>query len=639
MTNWPSGRWNIADGHGGTFASLYELLIDPSTGNGTTFIRLQRLMNNGVPAPSWGANGILTDSTGGSGGSPSAFLNADGSITEGIERSTIGHIYAQRISVDGTIATGWPATPLLVSDRGTNLIGPDVGPIGANDNLLVWSDYSDPLNVGLYAQRLTATGAVAPGWPAGGLPIYLGSGERLVQGLQPLYSDGAGGALFAWSDFRLDGGIYALRLQGDGTPYPGWPAGGAVVCDTAGVQSVDWFVPDGAGGLFVAWSDARTGAGVQYGFELYYDIYLQHMTGSGQVAAGWPVNGRPICIWDSYQWDTRLVGDGQGGVYLAWEGGGPQGAGIQAQHVHADGTLAAGWPEGGKQVFSADTYQENPEVAGDGAGGLWVSADLSLPDPITGVAHAKAYVQHVTGSGQFDAGWGAAGLALAPTTFGDQTYTSICEDGAGGVYVGWNDGRAEDEMYVQRVNRDGVVAAAVALASEEVGPDQVTLTWASATHAVSAATVERSEGTTGAWTAVGTVSADGMGALTYTDRTVRAGTRYGYRLALAGGAEHTLATWVEVPAGYAFALAGAETNPARAGALRVRFTLAGSEAATLTLYDVGGREVARAEVGALGAGPHTLAVAQARGAAPGLYWLRLHAGSRSATARVVLVGE
>jgi hypothetical protein len=120
---------------------------------------------------------------------------------------------------------------------------------------------------------------------------------------------------------------------------------------------------------------------------------------------------------------------------------------------------------------------------------------------------------------------------------------------------------------------------------------------------------------------------------------VRAGTRYGYRLALAGGAEHTLATWVEVPAGYVFALAGAETNPARAGALRVRFTLAGSEAATLTLYDVGGREVARAEVGALGAGPHTLALSQAQGAAPGLYWLRLRAGSRSATARVVLVGE
>jgi hypothetical protein len=73
----------------------------------------------------------------------------------------------------------------------------------------------------------------------------------------------------------------------------------------------------------------------------------------------------------------------------------------------------------------------------------------------------------------------------------------------------------------------------------------------------------------------------------------------------------------------AFALAGAEPNPARGGALSIRFALPSNAPAMLALYDLAGREVARADAGALGAGSHTLDLARARSLAPGVYLARL----------------
>jgi hypothetical protein len=85
------------------------------------------------------------------------------------------------------------------------------------------------------------------------------------------------------------------------------------------------------------------------------------------------------------------------------------------------------------------------------------------------------------------------------------------------------------------------------------------------------------------------------------------------------------------PAAPAFALQ--PENPAR-GQISVRFLLAGSEPATLDVFDVSGRRTMSREVGSGSAGWHTMRLGEA---APGLYHIRLSQTGRSLTSRVAVI--
>ncbi len=86
-----------------------------------------------------------------------------------------------------------------------------------------------------------------------------------------------------------------------------------------------------------------------------------------------------------------------------------------------------------------------------------------------------------------------------------------------------------------------------------------------------------------------------------------------------------------------FALAGVSPNPVTSRTLAVRFTLPVASRARLELVDVAGRVVAKREVGALGAGMHTLDLAQDARIRPGLYFVRLTQGANSSTKRVTVI--
>src|SRR5262249_28671246 len=106
-------------------------------------------------------------------------------------------------------------------------------PDGSGGALMVWGDLRNggPTNIDIYAQRVTAQGTIAGGCPSSGLAICTASGSQI----RPvIVSDGAGGALIAWTDPRnasLD--IYAMRVSGSGTFPGGWPANGVqLLADT-----------------------------------------------------------------------------------------------------------------------------------------------------------------------------------------------------------------------------------------------------------------------------------------------------------------------------------------------------------------------------------------------------------------------
>jgi len=94
-----------------------------------------------------------------------------------------------------------------------------------------------------------------------------------------------------------------------------------------------------------------------------------------------------------------------------------------------------------------------------------------------------------------------------------------------------------------------------------------------------------------------------------------------------------------VPGGgdVAFALEGVWPNPARASGLNVVFALASDAAARLELLDMSGRRVMIEDVGALGAGRHTVNLAQGHKMAPGLYWVRLTQGANQRVTRAAVL--
>ena len=80
----------------------------------------------------------------------------------------------------------------------------------------------------------------------------------------------------------------------------------------------------------------------------------------------------------------------------------------------------------------------------------------------------------------------------------------------------------------------------------------------------------------GEWGNLATVTTDGTGRVGYQDPSVIPGRSYGYRLMSVDASPHVVSpeTWVEVPAAFRFALAGARPNPAPRSGMAVSFSLA-----------------------------------------------------------------
>jgi hypothetical protein len=85
----------------------------------------------------------------------------------------------------------------------------------------------------------------------------------------------------------------------------------------------------------------------------------------------------------------------------------------------------------------------------------------------------------------------------------------------------------------------------------------------------------------------------------------------------------------------AFALMAPRPNPVR-GALVAGFVLPDASPARLELLDIAGRRVATHDVGALGAGRHTVTFAPGS-VPPGVYVLRLSRGDAARSARVAIL--
>ena len=343
----------------------------------------------------------------------------------------------------GVARADWPAegVALCGACRARGALLASDGAVGA---YVVWTDERNSptgSNDDIFLQRVTASGAIAPGWPADGLALCLASG---TQGAEYITPDGLGGVIVAWRDYRnqvpggTDADIYAQRVLADGTIAPGWPLDGAPVARTVNHQELPVVVPDGNGGAFFTWEE---------GYAADPNINLQYLAPDGSVMPGWPANGLPVCTAAGFQGFPQLAPDGSGGVFVAWGDYATTSASF-AQRVTAAGGIAAGWPANGRRMMLGPYTQQ---LLSDGAGGAFLAG--GTPGSLY---FADYYLQRFTGAGAIVAGWpdGGALVCQAPD---ERVGLRMAPDGAGGVLLVWSDYRDhnDDDVYAMRMRSDG----------------------------------------------------------------------------------------------------------------------------------------------------------------------------------------
>jgi hypothetical protein len=601
------------DGAGGAY------VIWTVAGSTAEDVYLQRVTAAGTIAPGWPAGGlpvcVLPNSQLSGAPVPDGFGGVFVAWQDFRDSPTRPDIYAQRIMADGTIAPGWPVNGAPVTRAPDYQQSPRIAPDGEGGAFLSWDDFSPARD--LYAQHLTEAGQVAGGWPADGLPICTADG---AQGYASLIPDGTGGLLIAWSDSRAAGlGVYAQRITASGATATGWVANGLPIVLGKGIPQL---VPVGAGEVLVACL-----TGDQYGFDLEY--YVQRFTFAGTIAPGWPAAGVRVCSAPGERAGLVATSDDRGGMLLSWyDYRDPNSGGdIYALRVLADGSSAAGWAANGLRVSSLTNYEYSGIIAPDGTGGGYITWGLDFG------GGSRFLVQHLMANGGVAPGWPTNGTFVGTSL--SQFDPWITSDGRGGAIVAWEE-RLRSSIYAQRFVSDGIVPVLLALVRAEVEADHVNLTWHGAEAAGLGATVYRRTDRSD-WQIMGTVTGDGTGILRFEDRAVSPGERYAYRLGYSdGGAERfTTEAWVDVPA-LQLALEGPRPNPA-VGALNVWFTLPNAAPATLELMDLSGRRLNAREVGALGAGRHVVRLDQGVPVPPGMYWVTLRQNARTVLARAAVI--
>jgi hypothetical protein len=142
---------------------------------------------------------------------------------------------------------------------------PIIAPDGMGGAFIAWLDSRNG-NADAYAQRLNVSGT--PLWTSGGVPICTDPSSLTDIAI---CSDGVGGAIIAWKDSRNgNSDIYVQRVGPDGTRR--WTANGIAICTDTNVQQYPHLVSDGTGGAIIVWEDWRNGN---------IDVYAQRIDAGG----------------------------------------------------------------------------------------------------------------------------------------------------------------------------------------------------------------------------------------------------------------------------------------------------------------------------------------------------------------------
>ena len=570
---------------------------------GNVVIYAQRLSPSG--APLWTVDGIAVGTPT---GAPMIYadLVADGSggavvAWQDGRPGAVWDIYAQRLSALGAqrwAPSGNPVCTAAGDQKNISMVAD-----GAGGAIIGWADArSGVFNV--YAQRIDGSGAQA--WTPDGVALYPTGAFQMGEAMT---SDGLGGAVITWYDYRasLWADLYAQRLDASGVAR--WTPGGAALCLADGNQLTPAIASDGSGGAVVFWQDARLGG---------TNIYAQRIERYGQLAP------EPSIA------SVRDVRNDQGGfVKVSWNA-----SWLDAYPGYAvyDYRLWRSVPAAAlaARAAKARTIVSDPDRAA--ADGLL----FARPDGATDYAWEAVTTQLADGLPLYS--FVAATLSDSMASGNPKTAFMIeARTGASPTVAHWFS--PADSGY----SADNLAPATPAPFTGTYAGGTTTLLWNHNTEP-DLAGYRLYRGTS---TAFVPGSGNLVAQLSESNYADPAGAPYIYKLTAIDvhGNESPSATLVpggtaDVGSGLpvAFAFAAPSPNPA-SRAVELRFALPASHAARLAIYDASGRVVRALAQVELAAGWHSLAWDlrddAGRAVAAGLYFARLEAGGTTLVRRLV----
>ena len=475
-----------------------------------------------------------------------------------------------------------------------------------------------------YLHRRTASGSVATGWTTEGAYLATPYMDPRYVGLHPpsICADGLGGVLVAWldGDYWPNPHVVVQRVSAAGSRM--WGEDGTVVREGPGACTIPVLVADGAGGALVFWGQwDSAGTGIR--------VCGQHLMPSGRPL--WSADGQTVStatydrvagavpadggwVWASYHAAITATPDGEGGAILVWAGAVRADLNVVAARVASGGRLPWGHDV---SVCSAPGEQATVAGTGWGEGGVIVAWRDGRRGADVGI-----YAQAIDRSGR--ARWEADGVAVSLGTR-ERGPVRLAEDGRAGAYLVWGDPVAGGAVFAHRLLHAGRSAPGWpdggTLVSSMAEPDysgNIGLSLVEGTHGTAVA----------AWTSW-RKGAFAMLLTPHGPATPAGVTAPEPALARLGAAS-------ALEDGRALSIRRIHPNPLTAGGV-VRLALPESAPARLEMFDLGGRHIWSREVGALGPGEHTVALADGARLPAGVYLVRLTQGRRVATARVIFL--
>ncbi len=324
---------------------------------------------------------------------------------------------------------------------------------GAGGSFVCWSDASNGTDLDVFVAHLDATGTLTAGWPIDVTPHPIPGDQHQVR----MVADGTGGVYVAWTDERTGypADIYGVRLTNTGSVVSGWGAsvsagaGGIPICGVVGRQDNPNMVLASDGTLLVAWIDGRNSDPLSI-----QDVYAQKMSPNGSQL--WGGNAMQASAFHPADGPPAIASDGNRGVYIAFES---QGGGyLQAMN-------SSGVPQLGSGLEFVNSTSNS-------AGGL----PVLVADGNGGVIIAYLIVNGTTsdlGASKFTAAENVWNAVVCGAN-GNQTRPALVPDGLGGAIITWLDDRSGALMeYASRILPDGTLPPGWPMNGLQVTPSPV----------------------------------------------------------------------------------------------------------------------------------------------------------------------
>lgn len=300
----------------------------------------------------WNPSGVVVGNHPGRQENPALCRNGEGGCwiawtdyREGVK------VYFQHLSISGTALQRAEGVTFIRDPEqhsGTGIENLSLLQASGDSLWVVWEDYrKGPNDPDIY---LAKTGPDGIGlFVDNGLPVCTEVGE---QTRPQMISDGAGGIWVVWVDRRnnRDEDVYYQHIMPGGYPY--FPVTGRVLVSAPRSQAQVQIKPDGRGGFWAVWTDAREYK--NQGFE----VYLQRVNARGEIEE--EPGGLRLSQGNHDSHTPVLASGPDGSVGLLWMDNANGYFNIRMQVFFSDGQRL--FEESGKTVSPALAHQRQPAL-------------------------------------------------------------------------------------------------------------------------------------------------------------------------------------------------------------------------------------------------------------------------------------